>query len=215
MQALAPASIAEGFAAKPAAGFPAGIAAVRVQGANYGNEALRRRGWQNENGGRFTVITTKEVETTAQVAQIAALPEVAGVVSLNRMLLPEKIEGDREIREAAARMQADLLFLYTFDTAFFDADAAKPLSVITLGLSPTRKITAVTTVSALLMDTRTGYIYSAYEVTERAATLSTSWGTRDTAEEARRGNERKAFGKLVDEFAASWPKLVQRHRKAE
>jgi hypothetical protein len=106
-----------------------------------------------------------------------------------------------------------LVFLYTFDTAFFGVDAAKPLTVITLGLSPTRKITAVTTVSALLLDTRTGYIYSAYEVTEREAMVSTSWGSSDTADEARRKTERRAFGKLVDEFVASWPKLLQRHEK--
>ena len=129
------------------------------------------------------------------------------------MLLPARLEGDREVRAAAARLQADLVFLYTFDTAFFDTDAAKPLTVITLGLSPTRKITAVTTVSALLLDTRTGYVYSAYEVTEREATMSTSWGSRDTADEARRKTERRAFGKLVDELVASWPKLLQRHEK--
>lgn len=135
------------------------------------------------------------------------------LVSLNRMLLPTQLEGDREIREAAARLQADLVLLYTFDTAFFDTDAARPLTVITLGLSPTRKIAAITTVSALLLDTRTGYLYSAYEATERAATISTSWGSRDTADEARRSTERRAFQKFVDEFVVSWPKLLQRHQR--
>ena len=159
------------------------------------------------------MITVREVEEQAQFDRIAALPQVSGLVTLNRMLLPARLEGDREVRVAAARLQADLVFLYTFDTAFFDTDAAKPLTVITLGLSPTRKITAVTTVSALLLDTRTGYVYSAYEVTEREATMSTSWGSRDTADEARRKTERRAFGKLVDELVASWPKLLQRHEK--
>jgi hypothetical protein len=129
------------------------------------------------------------------------------------MLLPERLDGDKEIRGAASRLQGDLLLLYTFDTAFFDTDMAKPLSVITLGLSPTRKISAVTTCSALLMDTRTGYIYSAYEATERAQTFATSWGSRDAADEARRNNEREAFKKLVDEFTTSWPILLERHGK--
>ncbi len=101
-------------------------------------------------------------------------------MALNRMLLPARLESDREIREAASRLQANLVFIYSFDTAFFDTDAARPLTVITLGLSPTRKITAITTVSALLMETRTGYIYSAYEVTEREAILSTSRGAATT-----------------------------------
>ena len=212
LQAFAPPSIQEGLAAKPTNPFPASIAAVRVQAPAYSNEYLRQNGGQYGTG-RYSVITVREVEEQAQFDRIAALPQVSGLVTLNRMLLPARLEGDREVRAAAARLQADLVFLYTFDTAFFDTDAAKPLTVITLGLSPTRKITAVTTVSALLLDTRTGYVYSAYEVTEREATMSTSWGSRDTADEARRKTERRAFGKLVDELVASWPKLLQRHEK--
>jgi hypothetical protein len=212
LQAFAPPSVQEGFAAKPTNPFPASIAAVRVQAPAYSNEYLRQNGGQYGTG-RYSVITVREVEEQAQFDRIAALPQVSGLVTVNRMLLPARLEGDREVRAAAARLQADLVFLYTFDTAFFDTDAAKPLTVITLGLSPTRKITAVTTVSALLLDTRTGYVYSAYEVTEREATMSTSWGSRDTADEARRKTERRAFGKLVDELVASWPKLLQRHEK--
>ncbi len=63
------------------------------------------------------------------------------------------------------------------------------------------------------MDTRTGYIYSAYDVTERAQTFATSWGSRETADEARRKNEEVAFRKLIDEMEISWPKLLERHAK--
>jgi hypothetical protein len=113
------------------------------------------------------------------------------------VLVPERLDSDKEIRAAAARLQADLVFLYTFDTTFVDINKAAPLSVISLGMAPTRKISAVTTCSALLMDTRTGYIYSAYEVTERAETFATTWGSSEAADEARRDNERRAFKKLV------------------
>jgi hypothetical protein len=163
--------------------------------------------------GDISVILAKEADEDSQMERVGRLQQVAGLVTMNRMLLPEKLEGDLEVRGAAARFQADLVFLYTFDTSFFDTDIAKPLTVITLGLSPTRKISAVTTCSALLIDTRTGYIYSAYEVTERAETFSTSWGSRDTADETRRKNEKDAFKKLVDEFTATWPKVLERHGK--
>ncbi len=212
LQAIAPASIQEGFAAKPTNPFPASIAAVRVQAPSYTNYHLQRNGG-TYGSGRYSIITTREVEDHSQFERITKLPSVAGIVSLNRMLLPARLDSDREIREAASRLQADLVFLYTFDTAFFDTDAAKPLSVITLGLSPTRKITAVTTVSGLLIDTRTGYIYSAYEVTEKAGSLATSWGTRDTADEVRRKTEKEAFKKLVDEFETSWPRILARSEK--
>lgn len=210
LQAFAPASIQEGFAAKPTAPFPASIAFVRVQAPSYTNYRLQQTGGAYGTG-RYSVVTTREVEEEAQIDRVAKLPQIAGLTGLNRMLLPEKLEGDREIREAAARLQADLVFIYTFDTVFFETDLARPLTVITLGLSPTAKVFVTTTVSALLLDTRTGYVYSTYETTKKANTLSTSWGSRDAADEARRNNERAAFSQMVDEFTNTWPKVLERY----
>lgn len=207
LQAFAPANIQDAFATKPTHPFPASIAVVRVQSPNYTNYYLRQNGGQYGTG-RYSVVISREVEDEAQFARISSLPQVSGLVALNRMLLPPKLESDREIREATARLHADLVLLYTFDTIFVDRDAAKPLSVITLGLSPTRKITAITTISGLLLDTRTGYVYAAYEVTEKKTALATSWGSADSADGVRRDTEKNAFAKLVDEFAASWPKLL-------
>jgi hypothetical protein len=212
LQAFAPASIQEGFAAQPTSPFPASIAFVRVQGPAYTNYRLQQMGGIYGDG-RYTVVTTREVEEEAQLERIAKLPQIGGITGINRMLLPPKLDGDREIREAAARLHADLVFLYTFDTVFFESDLAKPLTVITLGLSPTNKVAVTTTVSGLLLDTRTGYVYSTYETTKKADTLSTSWGSRDAADETRRKNERAAFAQMLDEFAAVWPKLLEKHGK--
>jgi hypothetical protein len=210
LQVFAPPDIQAGFAAKPTNPFPASIAVVRVQAPAYSNYYLQQRGG-SYGSGRYSVILAKEADEDSQLERVNKLQQVAGLVTINRMLLPERLEGDREIRGAASRLQADLVFLYTFDTSFVDTDMAKPLSVITLGLSPTRKISATTTCSALLIDTRSGYIYSAYEVTERAETFSTSWGSRDSADEVRRKNEQDAFKKLIDEFATTWTKVLERH----
>ena len=174
---------------------------IKQRGGNYGS-----------GSGRYSVILTKEANEDSSLERLNKLPQLAGLVTINRMLLPERLESDREIRGAASRLQADLVLLYTFNTAFFDADVAKPFDCINAGLS-TRKISAATTVSALLMDTRTGYIYSAYDVTERAQTFATSWGSRETAGEARRKNEEGAFRKLIDKMEISWPKLLERHAK--
>lgn len=212
LQAFAPPDIQAGFAAKPTNPFPASIAAIRVQAPTYTNHYLQQRGG-TYGSGRYSVILAKEAGEDSQLERVTKLQQVAGLVTINRMLLPERLDDDRDVRGAASRLQADLVFLYTFDTSFFDTDLAKPLTVISLGLSPTRKISAVTTCSALLMDTRTGYIYSAYEVTERAQTYSTSWGSRDSADEARRSNEQAAFRKLIDEFTTTWPRVLERHKK--
>ena len=37
---------------------------------------------------------------------------------------PAHLESDRELREAAARLKAAMLLLYTFDTSFHDNDGA-------------------------------------------------------------------------------------------
>ncbi|MFL6654119.1 MAG: hypothetical protein ACJ8KA_04945 [Sulfurifustis sp.] len=210
LQLFAPSDIQAAFATEPSNPFPASMAVIRVQGPGYSNYQLQQRGGRYGTG-RYSVVLAHEIDEDSQLARLNELPQFAGWVTINRMLLPEQLENDREIRGAASRLQADLVFLCTFDTSFFDSDVAKPLSVITLGLSPTRKISAVTTASALLMDTRTGYIYSAYEATEKIQTLSSFWGSRDSADEARRTNEEAAFKKLVDELVTSWPKLLERH----
>jgi hypothetical protein len=212
LQAIGSASIQEGFAAKATAPFPASIAFVRVQAPSYTNYRIQQVGGAHGSG-RFSVITTREVEEEGQIARVTRLPQVAGVTSVNRLLLPQRLDSDKELREAAARLQADLLFVYTFDTAFFETDLAKPLTVISLGLFPSRKIYVTTTVSALLMDTRTGYVYSTYETTKKSETVSTSWGSSDAADEARRQNERHTFEQLVSEFETTWPKLLARHRR--
>jgi hypothetical protein len=212
LKGLAPADVQEGFSMKPASPFPAGIAALRVQGPQYSNYNLDHNGGRSGTG-RYSVISVHEVEEQSQIDRITRLPMVAGMISINRMLLPSRLDSDRDLRIAASRLQADLLLLYTFDTAFFDTDSARPLTVISLGLSPTRKIRVTTTASALLLDTRTGFIYSAYETTERRDVRATSWGSRDSADEARRDAERTAFAKLVDELVGSWPGLLERYAK--
>ncbi|MBW8759524.1 MAG: hypothetical protein JF586_18150 [Burkholderiales bacterium] len=213
LQAFAPVSIQEGFAAKPSAPFPAALALVRVQGPTYANFHLGTAGVPA--GSRYSVVTTREVEDDAQFDRLGKLPQVDGVTGLNRMLLPEHPGSEKDLREAASRVHADLMLVYTFDTAFFNEDQSTPLTAISLGFLPTRKIAVSTTASALLVDTRTGYVYSTYESTKRSDTRASVWGSQDAADAARRDNERAAFGELVESVAGSWPKLLDRYaRKA-
>ncbi len=213
LQALAPADIQKGFETKPSNPFPAAIVGVRIQANDYSNYALARAGGRYGNG-RFSVITVREVEEQDAIDRIAKLPQITGAIALNRMLLPETLDSYDDLRSGAAQLHADLMLIYTFDTAFFDRDAARPLTAITLGLSPTRKIRATSTASALLIDTRTGFIYGAFEATEQRDVLSTSWGSRDSADEVRKDAERAAFRKLVAEFEKTWPAILQRAENA-
>jgi hypothetical protein len=210
LQTLAPAPVQQGFDTAPSKPFPAGIAAARIQGSGYENYNTKRNG-SVYGSGNYSVITTQELGEEEQFERIAHLPQVDGIVGLNRLLLPQKLVDVSDLRASAAQLHADLLFLYTFDTKFLSNDSSVPLTVITLGLSPTRKITAVTTASALLLDTRTGYIYSAYESTEREEKVSTAWGSAESADKARQETESHAFVKLIDSVVTSWPRLLARY----
>ena len=208
LQAIGSPSIQESFAASPRNPFPATLAFVRVQAPTYKSTRLPET-LAGATTGRYRVITTREAEDDAQVDRLGRLPQVTGVTTLNRMLLPPDVQGDKDLREAAARLHADLVLVYTFDTAIFDTDTSRPLTVVTLGLASTRKLAISTTVSGLLLDTRTGYVYSTYEATKRSDTLATSWGTADSADQIRRDNEREAFGLLLGQMEKTWPKLVE------
>ena len=206
-----PASAQDSLALKPAVTFPATLAFVRVQAPGYASYSMPRQPGGATISSAYSVITTREAEDDAQVDRLGRLAQVTGTTTINHMLLPAVLQSDKELRDAAARLHADLVLVYTFDTAFFETDQSRPLTVVTLGLSPTRKVAVSTTISALLLDTRTGYIYSAYETTKKAEARSTSWSTGETADETRRDNERQAFGQLMDEVEKTWPKLLAQY----
>jgi hypothetical protein len=202
----------ESFAARPAAGFPAGIAAVRVQAPQYRNFHTEREGgvWGQ---GRYSVITVKEVEDDADFQRLSALPDVGGLITISTLLLPQNLQSDLELREAAARLKANLVLLYTFDTSFHDNDASVALNVITLGLSPTRQVFVRVAASALLLDTRSGFIHAALEANEKRQVTTNAWESRETADRARRDAEKTAFKSLVREFEHNWPAIVERAKK--
>jgi hypothetical protein len=63
------------------------------------------------------------------------------------------------------------------------------------------------------LDTKTGFVYGAFEATEKRSTLNTSWGTKDAADRVRQDAEKAAFKGLVGEFEKSWPAIVERAKK--
>ena len=212
LNAISSVNMRESFAAKPAASFPAGVAAVRVQEPRYRNYYTEREGGVYGDG-RYSVVLIKEVEDEADLKRLTKLPQMGGLISINRLLLPAKLNSDAELREAAARLKADMVLLYTFDTSFHDNDELVALSVVTLGLSPTRKVFVHVAASALLMDTRTGFIYAALEANEKRETRTNAWESKESADRARRDAEQAAFKKLVVEFEKSWPQVVDRAKQ--
>jgi hypothetical protein len=198
-----PTDINSAFDKKPLASFPAGVAVVRIQAPGYHSETAQ--GW---GSGAYSVVITRDVESDQAIDRLRKLPQLRGIAPVNRILLPSQLNSDHELRQAAAKLQCDMILVYTFDTAFYDRDLAKPLSVVTLGLSPTQSTKVVTTASAVLMDTRNGYIYGLAEASSRKDGLATAWNTQSAIDGDRQKTEREAFDKLVNEIETMWKNVV-------
>lgn len=199
-------SIASRLSLKPLAAFPASIAAIRVQGARYWSYSSSGYG-----RGQFTVVTTRDVETEEQFNRIASLPMVRGLAAVNRFVLSDDISSERQLREAAASVHADLTLLYTFDTQFGDEQIVPALGFFTLGLFPDREARVRTTASAALIDTRNGYIYGLAESTVKTEQLANAWTSEQAVDQSRRRAETKAFDQLVGEIEQMWTGVLAQY----
>ncbi|MFX0199864.1 MAG: hypothetical protein ACFFCW_27390 [Candidatus Hodarchaeota archaeon] len=192
---------------KPASSFPAHLAVVRIQAPGY-------RCYRHESygSGRYSVITTKDIETDEHFEKLRRLPMISAVAPLNQILLPTNLKSYKELRMAAAHLHADLLFVYTLNTIFRlkDHDIG-PMGIITLGFLPNQEAQVTTTASAVLFDVRTGFTYGLAEATDREKQFTSAWTSSDTIDDSRRKAETKAFGKLLDNFAVTWKGIVEQY----
>ncbi len=202
-------SIGDKLDKRPLASFPASIAVARVQGSGYYSYSERAFG-----SGRFSVVTARTVETEEHLKVITSLPLVRGVATLNRLVLPEVLNTEKDLREAAASVQADMLLVYTFDTSFDTGTTIPALGTITLGLFPNEKASVTTTASAALIDTRNGYIYGLTEATAADTQLANAWTSRDAIDDCRKRCEKQAFAKVVGEFSTLWAGVVSQYGPA-
>lgn len=199
------AGIARKLDRQPLARFPSSIAMVRVQGANYRSYTSRGYG-----DGCYTIVTNRDVENEAAFNRIAALPMVSDVQPLNRLVIPDRLRTELDLRGAAANVQADMLLLYTFDTEFETTTKVKPLGLLTLGLFPDRQARVTSTAIAALVDTRNGYVYGLAEATGRESQITNAWNTEDAVDQSRRKAEKQAFDGLVGEIESMWRRVAAR-----
>jgi hypothetical protein len=187
------------------AGLPATLAVARVQSAGYTN--YRARGWGQ---GKYSIVSTRDVETDEDFARLAELKGIDHAVPIGKLLLSERLTSDRELRAAAASLGADLLLVYTFDTTFATEDGFVPLTVVTLGLFPTKTARVNCTASAVLLDTRSGRVYAACEATEDTTQLANAWTSNAAIDQSRRRVEARAWEGLLGEVANTWGGVSRR-----
>ena len=207
MASITDAGIAEAMAREPAAHFPARLAAVRVQASNYSSYTATGYGQ-----GRFSVVTTRDIETEADFARLTALPGIQSVGALNRLLLPGALDSARDLRVGAAQLKADVLMLYTIDTAFrTDTTQIGPLQLVSLGFFPNKKAKVQSTCAVAFIDTRTGFVYGTSEFTAAEEQRSDLWNKEEALEKARSRAERNAFVGVLGEVEKLWPSIVAAH----
>jgi hypothetical protein len=201
--AITDTNIAEALTRQPAARFPAHIIVARVQASGYAS-----RSGQSYGTGRFSVLTTRDIETDDDFTRLASLPGVAGVGPLNRILLPVELQSTRELREAAAQLHGDIVLLYTLDTTFHtESQLVAPLQLVSLGIFASEKSRIVTTCATAFIDVRTGYVYGVAEGSATDTRRSSVWTTENAIDKARLKTEREAFSEALKEVAKAWSSI--------
>ncbi len=193
----------------PLARFPTAMAVIRVQSA--ANHS--RSGGVSYGRGSYRVVLTPTIETKKHLNQIRQLDQLTGVVRLNRLVLGQQLRTDKELRNAAARLHADLVLIYTINTEWTIDNDPEPLDAITFGLVKYKNITVTSTATALLMGTHNGFVYATSEVTRDKQYEDNAWRTSEQIEQVQETLEQEAFDGLVESFTKSWPELIRVYAK--
>ncbi len=193
---------------KPTAEFPANIVIVRVQESGYRSYTSESYG-----EGRFSVVFLRDIEKEEDFERLNRLAGVAQIAPLSRLLLPQHLQSEKDLRVAATRLQADMILIYTLDTQFYRTDKSTPLTVISLGIGQTIDVRVTTSVSALVMDAKTGYIYGTVEETAKEERTTAALTTKNAYDRLRLKTERQAFEQFLDEFEVMWKDIVERNLK--
>ncbi|NGY05023.1 hypothetical protein [Solimonas terrae] len=195
-------------AQQPSPQFPLSMVAVRVQAADY--RSLSANGYGK---GRFSVIAPPELMTPPQLQTVAHWPQVASVAVFDASLLPASFESLADLRFAAAKMQADVLMVFTVATRFrIDGHDRDPASKIALGDKPDADAAVSSTASLAFVDVRTGFTYGATQADASVGGLADAWGSDATLDGKRLEAERQAFAALLVAAGKSWDGIVGRYR---
>ena len=193
----------------PASPFPANIAITRIQDSGYWTNTIH-----SHDGGRYSVVTVRDVESDEAYETIASLPLVRNIAPIGRILLPPKTDSLHDLRRSAARLRADLILIYTLDTRFtVDGNPLGPLSTISLGLIPNQRAHVTSTAAGVVMDVRTGFIYGTTEASETVQQRASLWSTRLVIDSARMKAEQQAFDAFVIAFEDLWKDILDEHAR--
>ncbi len=207
LEQLNRAGVTEGSSRQPAPQLPASLAVVRVQASPY-----RARALEGIGTGRYTVIAATDPLVDASLQQIAKWPSVDTAEALNLAWLPAQLDSLDDLRGSAAKMQADVLLVFTFDTAFeVQGRAVAPASPVDVGAKVSGPATVATTASAVFVDVRTGYEYGRAQATSHVD-AGASLVSADAIDAKRVEAERAAFAQLLVNTGQTWAGIAKQYQ---
>lgn len=192
--------IARAYNAKPAIRFPATI-------------ALAPQGLE-------TTTQLRVLDAAGKLDALKNLPQISAVASVSSLMYADSGSESREIwnksdvilREAAAKLHADAVWILKIETSVTDGKIFGPLSLLTLGTFPNDRTEVIATAMGALVDTRTGYVYATAERSAGRTGYSTSYDS-DGRDRAVNRASKLAMEKLFGEIPATWQAVVAKHRK--
>ena len=212
---LADEDISKLLSNKPASEFPVNIAVARIQHPHYTNFKQQRNSY-SEQQGNFSMILTRDAAEDEAFQKLSALNGVNQASPFNRLLLPYNYKSIKDLRMAAAKMKAQMLMVYTFDTEFtIDTKNYGPQNAFSLGYLKNKDVKVTTTASVALFDVQTEYLYGLAEATADEHKKSNAWKKEDEVDNLRTATERKAFEKLMGEVEKMWGGIMQEYGNAK
>ena len=214
ISALADEDIAKVLTNKPSAEFPVKIAVARIQAPNYSNFLYNRR--QEVPNGNFSMILTREPNEENTIKELAKLKGIKQISPFNRLLLPYNYQTIKDLRLAAAKMKAQMLLVYTFDTEFsVDAKNYGPQNVFALGYLKNKELKVRTTSSVALFDVQTEYLYGLAEATAEKTKKSNIWKENQEVDNLRIESEKESFENLSKEIEKMWKEVYDEYNKGK
>lgn len=210
---LADADISKILSNKPASEFPVNIAIARIQSSDYTNFRYQKRYTENAQD-KFSMILTRDAEEDAAFEKLSKMEGVKQASPFNRLLLPYNYSSVKDLRLAAAKMKANMLMVYTFDTQFsIDTKNYGPQNLIALGYLKNKEVKVVTTASVALFDVQTEYLYGLGEATATQLKRANAYKKVDEVDNLRLETEKKAFNELIVEVEKMWKGVMAEYAK--
>lgn len=138
-----------------------------------------------------------------RIAELQALEGVHRIAVLNSpngLTLQQQLDG----------VGADLALVYSVRMHQVREDHFAPLSIVTLGASPTHTQTVEVLIDTALIDVRSGFQLGRSEVTGETWQLANTWTANEAGEQARERALKRAADAMLDEFLQSWPAMISR-----